>query len=59
MSNDTNLSDKLKADAQKASDKAHEASTSARTKLEGAETKLKADMHKHSDSSDSSDSTIS
>lgn len=47
MSHDDNLTDKLEADARKATDKAHQEGNAAREKLEDAEAKLKADVHEH------------
>jgi hypothetical protein len=47
MTNDQNLTDKLKADAAKISDKAHEEGAAAHEKIDAAEAKVKAGVHKH------------
>ena len=48
MSNDHNLTDKLKAEAEKAAGKARDDGRAAHEKLDDAEAKLEADVHKHS-----------
>ena len=47
MTNDENMTDKLKAEAAKISGKAHEEGDAARKKIDAAEAKVKADVHKH------------
>ena len=46
MTNDDNMTDKLKANAAKVQGKAREEGQAARKKLDEAEAKVKADVHK-------------
>jgi hypothetical protein len=50
VSTNDNVTDKLKAEAEKAAAKAHEDGDAARAKLEGAEAKVKAEVHKQTTS---------